>query len=330
MQFFPPPQSPYSPSAYDPPFTPRYSVPESFRRALSYEGQLHWLGGLYESLSGYVDSMHSFWIVDNVGTSTRKDADALVGTDHEFEIQWTTSLDKDVWSNATIKAGDVCAIRFVDSTDGRICFWLGVLKQACRCIEKTERWLVSVEYVVHDLTAVLDALTARVDVLETRVDDHESRIKTLETKVANHETRITVLENKATDHETRITNLENRMTVAETNITNLGNRLTSVEGDVTKLKTDVTNLTTKVTNLEKSAGTDSTARANADKANTSIADILTKIFGGGTVGADGHITWPTTDKIAIGNMNLYGGNSNAIKTRTGTVASGSDNDVRVV
>ena len=54
--------------------------------------------------------------------------------------------------------------------------------------------------------------------------------------------------------------------------------------------------------------------------------IIAKIYQGGTLNHEtGEITWPNTDKIALGNMNVYGGGSaNWIKTRTD-----DENDVQV-
>ena len=54
--------------------------------------------------------------------------------------------------------------------------------------------------------------------------------------------------------------------------------------------------------------------------------IIAKIYQGGTLNHEtGQITWPNTDKIAIGNMNVYGGGSaNWIKT-----GIDDENDVQV-
>lgn len=64
-----------------------------------------------------------------------------------------------------------------------------------------------------------------------------------------------------------------------------------------------------------------------------LADILAKIYGGGTLGADGHITWPNTSKIPVADINLFGGTaspsnstySDALRSR-----SISDNDLKAV
>ena len=80
-------------------------------------------------------------------------------------------------------------------------------------------------------------------------------------------------------------------------------------------------------NAQEAAGNARTAATNAknaaDKANASIAAIVNKIFGGGTINSDGTITWPNSDKIAIGDLNVFGGDStpttnqysNALRTR---------------
>lgn len=61
------------------------------------------------------------------------------------------------------------------------------------------------------------------------------------------------------------------------------------------------------------------------KVNNTLQDIVNKIYGGGTIGDDGHITWPNGDKIATGNMNVYGGGTaNYIKTD-----ADGENDVQV-
>lgn len=338
MQFFPPPQQPFSPSAYDPPFTPRYSVPESFRRALSYEGQQHWLAGLCNELSMFAETCHQVWVVDtSTQYETVEEATSKLGTDVVFDnITWPDMSDKSPISIQSVapperpddlpivKEGDVVAVRFNCEQDmtQKTCFFIGVLKEACRCVYP-EKWKVHILCVVHDLSERMEAaeaeiisLKARVTTLESRMTDAEGRITALETRCTTIETRLDTLETKVADHETRIVSLEGRMT-------NVENRLTTVEGDVSTVKT-------QIQQLQQSAGTDSTARANADKANASIAAIVAKIFGGGTVNADGTITWPTAERIAIGNMNVYGGDSNQIRTRDGSVSSGSDNDVRVV
>ena len=90
----------------------------------------------------------------------------------------------------------------------------------------------------------------------------------------------------------------------EFNIDNHNNVLGYVNAQDNAVKTYVDN---QITNL-----------GNNLKAyiNNALGDILNKIFGpppanvGGTLNTTtGHITWPTTDKIPIGNLNVYGGDN---------------------
>lgn len=66
-------------------------------------------------------------------------------------------------------------------------------------------------------------------------------------------------------------------------------------------------------------GRASAAETNIAHINNSLADIVNKFFGGGTIGADGHITWPNGNKAAVGNINVLSSTTaNAILTHTGT------------
>ena len=87
-------------------------------------------------------------------------------------------------------------------------------------------------------------------------------------------------------------------------VTELNNRITQVS---TELNNRITQVSTDLTDLINDLGT--------KNANT-LADILTKIYLGGTINSStGAITWPTADKIALGNINVYsGGSAGFIKT----------------
>ena len=58
-----------------------------------------------------------------------------------------------------------------------------------------------------------------------------------------------------------------------------------------------------------------------------ITDIVNKVYGGGTVGEDGHITWGDAGKIATGNMNVFG--NEAMTSYVRTVTGTGTNSVRV-
>ena len=66
-----------------------------------------------------------------------------------------------------------------------------------------------------------------------------------------------------------------------------------------------------------------------------LGDILSKIFGGGTLGADGHITWPTesqASKIPVADLNIFSNSTPTDSTYTDAIRSRalSDDDVRTV
>lgn len=81
-------------------------------------------------------------------------------------------------------------------------------------------------------------------------------------------------------------------------------------------------------------GGEDTVKAYIDKKSSdlntylknALTDIVNKVYGGGTIGSDGHISWGQAGKIAVGNMNVYSGNSleNYIKTD-----ADGENDYRV-
>lgn len=211
---FYPPCPGYNPAGYDLPFTPRYSVPESFRRALSYEGQVHWLAGLYDRFESMVESNVNFWVVDSTDSFDRETADGFLNKKHAFDVTWPADGPVS-GTDVTVATGDVVAVRSTDTTDGGMCFLMGNVVDACRGVTP-ERWNVAVRMVVHDLTAKFDELSVKVDRVETKVDGFDTRINTVETKVI----RLDAL-------------------VAE------------VTTDVSNLKTDVAKLQTGQTGLQK-------------------------------------------------------------------------------
>lgn len=178
--FYPPACPGYTPAGYDPPFTPRYSVPESFRRALSYEGQLHWLAGVCRDLSLSLDSFNDIWIADTTGF-TAYEADSFVDTTHTFDVTWPDMpIEKPVLSD-----GDLVFLRFEDTSDNCTCLIVGYLVDADRAIEP-ERWNVAVKAVLHNVGDALKGLKADVASLKTgqaglqkRVSVNESAIDAL-------------------------------------------------------------------------------------------------------------------------------------------------------
>lgn len=72
-----------------------------------------------------------------------------------------------------------------------------------------------------------------------------------------------------------------------------------------------------------------------NKYNAALADILSKVFGGGTLGDDGKIAWGMDGKIPVGNMNVFGSSdTNTSKSGTNprivTHSGVSNGDVRTL
>lgn len=268
--FFPYPRVGDVPVAYTQPFVPRYSVPEGFQRALSYEGQLHWLAQLCNDAYAYLEAGNATWVAASQYGYTAARLDSMVGTDQEFSILEASPADEHTDLPGCVKAGDVVMLRVNDSTNKAWALVVGYLVSACRCNAPTpDKWVLHVLHVVHD---------------------YENRVKALEDKVADHETRITSLESRMTKAETNITNLDGRVTKAETNITNLTTRMGNVENRLTNVENNITKMGDNLTAVKKT-----------------LADIVSKVYGGGTIDPDtGAVTWNRTGTIPLGNLNVYG------------------------
>lgn len=131
------------------------------------------------------------------------------------------------------------------------------------------------------------------------------------------EERVGDLENRMDAAEERITNLENRMEQAETNISNLQETVENLQQQIDVINENITNIENNVSDL-----TDSVWAA--------IEAIVNHTTGGGTVDQEsGSISWGLSGQYAIGNMNIYNGSSNYIRTTANTLSSPGTNDVRV-
>lgn len=258
MRYFPLGRS-FAPEHYTQPFAPRYSVPEGFQRALSYEGQQHWLAGIMQRAAEYIEDAHVTWCLQSSTTLTGK-ASTYLGTDVTFSIARDESTglhEGHVPAPEVVKEGDLCVIRArtsyydADSSSYPKSYstFVGWLVSACRC-NSPEEWTVHI-----------------VDILP----DMEGKVFKLASDVADLKYRITTLETKVTNLTTRVTNVENR-------VTNVENR--------------VTNLQTTVNNYQ-----------NSNK--QTLQDIVNKFYGGGTVNADGSVTWNTVGKAGVGNINVF-------------------------
>ena len=124
------------------PFVPRYSVPEGFQRALSYEGQIHWLAQWCAEVEEYVKGGGYAWVVDATDVFDLAGLKALPGQSHTFTV--TTDVGK------VNKDGDpVFAVVTCDGAPALVC---GVLESA-----DGSAWTVAVRHVLPDYQGAIDA-----------------------------------------------------------------------------------------------------------------------------------------------------------------------------
>lgn len=76
-----------------------------------------------------------------------------------------------------------------------------------------------------------------------------------------------------------------------------------IDQQISQVNNRIENLENRVTVVEQTG-------------DQSVQDIVNKVYGGGTVNENGSITWPNSDKIAIGNMNWYAGDNAEQHIRT--------------
>lgn len=215
------------PHGYDLPFTPRYSVPESFRRALSYEGQQHWFLDLFQDIYFRAETLNAFVFGFTDTKYTQAQAKAFIDTHVEFTVQdYTAPTGKltDEHNNLPecIKDNDVVAVRFYDSTNGEFELAIGILVDACRCNE-IERWTVHVLYVVYDLTD----------------------------KVSKLESKVTKIEGDITNIKGDITNIKGDITNIKGDITNIKSDISNINNTINNMGNNVADLTSRVAALEK-------------------------------------------------------------------------------
>lgn len=272
---------------YRPPFTPRFSIPQTFGEALSYEAQIHWLAGLCsdaDSMLRTLSAMHSYYGTASVDTSA------------------FTAYEPFTYTDAAVpepdqpKVGDFVGL-VVPDADTR---YLGknalhiarVVEWGQPCNKMTLAWYCT----VHDPTAWLanlesqiEALATRVTSLEMRMTGAENRIETLEDTVGQHGDAITALQNSVQNLTTAVTNLEADLSALEA----------KHDADISRLDGRITALSNQVTQLTA-------------KTSKTLADILDKVYGGGTVNATtGAVTWGSgTTPIPVSTINIFSADAN--------------------
>lgn len=272
---------------YRPPFNPRFSIPQTFGEALSYEAQIHWLAGLCsdaDSMLRTMSAMHFYYGTASVDTSAFTAYEPFSYTD-----AFIPEADQP-------KPGDFVGL-VVPDADTR---YLGknalhiarVVEWGQPCNKLTLAWYCT----VHDPTAWLAGLAGqigelanRVTSLENRMTGAENRIETLENTVARHGDAITALQTSVQNLTTAVTNLKADLTALEA----------KHDADVSRLYGRINTLFNQVTQL-------------STKTSKTLADILDKIYGGGTVDANtGAVTWGSgTATIPVSTINIFSADEN--------------------
>ena len=210
--FYPKPHTFDVPGGYDLPFTPRYSVPESFRRALSYEGQQHWFLDLFQDLYFRSETLSSFLFGFTDAKYTTAQAKAFIDTHVEFTVtDYSAPSGKltDVHNELPecLKDGDTVAVRFYDSTNSEFDIAIGKLVDACRCNE-VERWTVHVLYVVYDVSGRISTLESKVTKIEGDITNIKGDITNIKGDISNIKTTINNMGNNVADLTSRVAALE--------------------------------------------------------------------------------------------------------------------------
>ena len=321
---------------YRPPFNPRFSIPQTFGEALSYEAQIHWLACLCsdaDAMLRTMSAMHFYYGTASVDTSAFTAYEPFTYTDASI-----SDADQP-------KVGDFVGL-VVPDADTR---YLGknalhiarVVEWGQPCNKLTLAWYCT----VHDPTAWLadlmsqiGELATRVTSLETRMTASEMRIETLEDTVGQHGDAITALQTSVQNLTTAVNDLKADLSALETRMTASEMRIKTLEdtvgqhGDaITALQTSVQNLTTTVNDLKADLSA-LEAKHNADisqldgritalsnqvtqlstKTSKTLADILNKIYGGGTVNANtGAVKWGSgTTPIPVSTINIFSADAN--------------------
>lgn len=292
---------------YRPPFNPRFSIPQTFGEALSYEAQIHWLAGLCsdaDAMLRTMSAMHFYYGTASVDTSAFTAYEPFTYTDASIP-------DAD-----QPKVGDFVGL-VVPDADTR---YLGknalhiarVVEWGQPCNKLTLAWYCT----VHDPTAWLASLMSQIGELATRVTS-------LETRMTASEMRIETLEDTARQHGDTITALQASVQNLTTAVTDLEADLSALEAkhdaDISRLDGRINALSNQVTQL-------------STKTSKTLADILAKVYGGGTIDPNtGAVTWGSgTTPIPVSTINIFSADANPNPASSaGLIAHAgvSDNDL---
>jgi len=292
---------------YRPPFNPRFSIPQTFGEALSYEAQIHWLAGLCSDADAVLrtmSAMHFYYGTTSVDTSAFTAYEPF------------TYTDASVAEADQPKVGDFVGL-VVPDADTR---YLGknalhiarVVEWGQPCNKMTLAWY----YTVHDPTSWLENLHAwlenlgnQLHALEMRMTSAENRLETLEDTVGQHGDAITALQTSVQNLTTAVSDLEADLAALEA----------KHDADISRLDGRIKALSNQVTQLTA-------------KTSKTLTDILAKIYGGGTVNATtGAVTWGSgATPIPVSTINIFSADANPNPASSaGLIAHAgvSDNDL---
>lgn len=324
----PPDESVYTP------LVPRYSVPESFQRALSYEGQIQWLAHSFRDVWDYVQTARCTYVLATTDSYTREQLDALPGT------TVTLSAVDDGRLPCVVKSEDAVLAVVRDTTAGTQALVIGTIADTtCTDCTACTPWTVVVRYVVRDLASTIDKLSeslrdelktldAKVERYHTeltqRVDATDGRVTTLETTVRDLGAKV---ERYNTEIRKLVSDLGDKV---DANYTSLNTKIDTVNrqlGDrITALSSKVDELTTKVNDL-------TSVSADVAVIKSALASITSQVYGASYDAKTGKLTLPSGTRIPVGNLNFFSATAspssstyaNALRSR-----DLSDNDVKSV
>lgn len=272
---------------YRPPFTPRFSIPQTFGEALSYEAQIHWLASLCSDADAMIrtlSAMHFYYGTAPVDTSAFTAYEPFTYTDAAVP-----EVDQP-------KVGDFVGL-VVPDADAR---YLGknalhiarVVEWGQLCNHLTLAWYCT----VHDPTAWLADMASQIGELEirvtslaTRMTSAENRIETLEDTVGQHGDAITALQTSIQNLTTAVTDIEAELSALEA----------KHDADISRLDGRINALADQVTKLTA-------------KTSKTLTDILGKIYGGGDIDPNtGSVTWGSgTASIPVSTINIFSSDAN--------------------
>ena len=272
---------------YRPPFTPRFSIPQTFGEALSYEAQIHWLACLCsdaDAMLRTLSAMHFYYGTASVDTSAFTAYEPFTYTDAAVPEPDQPKVGDFV--GLVVPDADTRYLRKNALHIARVVEW------GQPCNKMTLAWYCTVHDPtawLADLTGQIEALATRVTSLETRMTASEMRIETLEDTVGQHGDAIAALQNSVQNLTTAVTNLEADLTTLEAkhdvDISRLDGRINTLSNQVTQLST---------------------------KTSKTLTDILAKVYGGGTVNTTtGAVTWGSgTAAIPVSTINIFSTDAN--------------------